>query len=306
VSGAALRLAGMRFFAIAFAGVALVILLELIGPRVIDPTVFLLGSASSAGEPERLRELLGLDLPPLNRIGTIAMSLSDWLNARTYREGIPVGEVISARFLPTLMIVFWALGTALVAGIPVGILAALYMPAATLLAAWKTLQVMPVLVVASWAASGEGFASSITSPTVLGGVLLGLYGGLWYAAVIQRSLREELSGWRTRALYGMGFNRRDATLRALPGVGQRALGVFDMQIAFLVTGGSVVVEYAFHVEGLGLLLLDSLLVMDLPLVRVYVLGMALSYAVFSAGILLARVILDPRYAVEDAMPENIG
>ncbi len=293
--GDGVRFAFHRLWTGLVMALAIVALVDLAGPYVLDPSVLLMGDAGSGGELQRVRASLGLDQPWWMRIAHGLGALFGFVEANSYRFGIPVSELIGERWQATVLIMVWALVTAILGGVVVGVASARwYWVRAGVLRAWSALLVLPAFVAAGWAASQPSVLNWGVPGEVLGGGLLGLYGGIWVAQSIQASVASERQSWHVKALQSLGMPRATLARAITRGVLHQALGTLDLFAAVLLTGGTVVVEFAFHIEGLGLLLLDSLLVMDIPVVRA-LLAMALAgYLLVSTAILLLRGLIDPR------------
>ena len=274
---------------------AIVALVDLAGPYVLDPSVLLMGDAGGGDELGRVRASLGLDQPWWTRIAHGLGALVGLVEANSYRFGTPVSDLISERWQDTVQIMAWALGTAILGGVLVGAASARWRWVRVgVLRVWSSLLVLPAFVAAGWAASQPAVLNWGVPREILAGVLLGLYGGIWFAQTIQASAASERQSWHVKALRSFGMPRM-TMLRAISrGVLHQALGTLDLFAAVLLTGGTVVVEFAFHIEGLGLLLLDSLLVMDIPVVRALLAMALVGYLLVSTAILLLRGLIDPR------------
>jgi peptide/nickel transport system permease protein len=270
-------------------------LLEAVGPLVVDPAVLILGDASQAADLTAARRLLGLDRPWYQRVARGMSALFHPTREDSFWFRTPVAQLVARRWRVTTQVLMFAVATSLCLGALVTAAAALYPPVGVVASSWTFLLVFPLFVSASFLAAF--FASSLRDAgeaAALGGALLGLYGGLWYARVILEVLRDEAQSlyfWMEKVL---GIRGPRSVRRRFRLCAFHALGVFELQMALLLTGGTVVVEYAFHIEGLGLLLLESARRSDLPVLRFLVAWASVCYLAVSLVVFGLRRRLDPR------------
>jgi peptide/nickel transport system permease protein len=91
-----------------------------------------------------------------------------------------------------------------------------------------------------------------------------------------------------------GLSRRRIVLRhALPNALIPSLNVTALNIAYLI-GGVVVVEKVFSFPGFGSLLVDALMVRDVPLIQITVLIAAATYIAANLIADLGAILLNPK------------
>lgn len=269
---------------------------------------------------ERLRVLYGVDRPwweqLLRYIASVAMLDFGW----SYRQNMPVFQVIMAYLPATLILMVAALGIALLAGIAAGIVAAakvntiwdnlLSLGAVVFFAApsfWLGIMLTVVFAVKlGWVPVGGmrsiggeetgllGDALDILHHLVLPAAALGLFYAAIYARVMRASMLEVLSLDFVRTARAKGLGRWTVVLRhAARNALLPIVTLLGLQFG-TVLGGSIVVETVFSWPGLGALMLDSVSSRNYPVVLgVLVLG---SLVVIVVNILvdLAYARLDPR------------
>lgn len=294
MSRGVLRFALHRILTGVFGGILLVGLGELAGPYLVDPAALLLGDSVGETDIERIRHDLGLDRPWYIRVPAGMLALARVAEERSYRHSIPVAVLIAERWRTSVSIMGWTVLVATVLGVVVGTGAALSEPIRRLvLLPWSLLLALPAFVTASLIASHPSMVTLPLPGELLAGFLMGSYGGLWYAHIVYRCIRSEINSWHIRALQAFGFPQAYLVRSTAAAVTHHALGAFDLLAAVLLTGGTVIVEYSFHLEGLGLLLLDSILAMDLPVVRTLLAEL--------------RAVIDSRFSVaRHARPQNMA
>lgn len=279
-------------------GVLFLGMIEFFAPRVIDPAVLLLAGGGHSGYGWReVRRELGLDDPWYVRALSLWRSVN--LNNKSLRYHVPIRKLISSRLSPTLSILAISTAFSLTFGLLLGVIAYRFRLIGTMILFLNRLMLtVPVFVLASvMAACLAGFLEARNN-IYYGSLLLGLYASLWFSAVIRSSIKQEMAAQHHASMRALGYRQRDITLSVFLGVLHHLLGALDLFLSVLLTGGTVVVEYAFHIEGLGLLLLDAVHYMDLPVIRFMFVVALVLYTTFAIGILMLRYLLDPRMRLE--------
>src|SRR5262245_9563094 len=106
----------------AFVGVLVIAfaLLHLSG----DPATLLVPMDASREEVLRIREAYGLDRPLLLQFGHFVTRLARGDLGHSYRQGLPVAELIVERLGATLQLALAGLIVAVLVGVPLGVVAA--------------------------------------------------------------------------------------------------------------------------------------------------------------------------------------
>ncbi len=274
---------------------------------------------SDAEMIERLRKTYGMDQPVYVQLGKYIWSVLQLDLGFSYRQNMPVAEVIGQQLPATLLLMVTAIGVAVLVGVTAGIIAA-----AKVNTVWDSL--VSALAVFFFAApsfwlgimmivlfsvklgwfpvggmqtiglEGDVFAQTldILHHLALPAVSLGLFYAAMYARVMRASMLEVARLDFVRAARAKGLSSMRVILAH---VARNALlpvvTLLGLQMG-TVLGGSVVIEAVFSWPGIGSLLFDSVMSRNFPVV----LGvMALSAVVVTvANILvdLAYTKLDPR------------
>jgi peptide/nickel transport system permease protein len=272
---------------------------------VVEQTAqFVRGSASS----------LVLALTPTSWQPALAPHLAD--EPRSFRTREPVRTVVLARLPKTLLLSGAALLLAIVIGVGLGTLAAwrrgrviggLAEAFALVGVAMPRFWLAPLLIlvfalhlrVVPPSGADEGLRSLILPAISLGTALAALL-----ARMTRSSLLDVLHADYVRTARSKGLRERDVvTKHALRTALLPVITVVGLQMGGLLAG-AVITEKVFAWPGVGLLMLDSIKKLDVPVVQGVVLVVAMGTALAT---LLAEAlvrVLDPRYArsISASMP----
>lgn len=268
---------------------------------------------------ERMRQLYGLDHPPIIQLFRYIWSVFSLDLGYSYRQNAPVLDIILAQLPSTLLLMLTALGIAVTMGMIAGVIASvkvntlwdvLISLGAVFFFAAPTfwLGIMLIIVFSVWLGwlPVGGLATIGVDYGLLGNVLdvirhlilPALSLGLFYAAIYTRVMRASmlevfaLDFVRTARAKGLSVPRvilvhvyRNALLPVVTLLGLQ-LGT--------VLGGSVVIEAVFSWPGIGSLMLDSVMSRNYPVVLgVFVLSAVLvAFANLMVDLIYYR--LDPR------------
>ena len=278
-----------------------------------DPAAVIAGDQASPADVERIRESLGLDRPFVVRFGEWGWQLLHGNLGTSMFTGLPVVELIRQRLEPTLSLMAVTLVFAIVAAVPMGVLAA-----------WKVGSWLDRLLMAFCV-----FGFSI--PVFVVGYLLAyvfaleldwlpvqgytpIAKGLWpwlenlilpaialgfvYIALIARITRatmlEVLSQDYVRTARAKGLGESTILfLHALKNAAVPIVTVIGIGVALLI-GGAVVTESVFAIPGLGRLTIDAIVRRDYPVIQGIVLMFSFVYVLVNLVIDLSYMALDPR------------
>ncbi len=273
-----------------------------------DPVEVMLGESATMADRSQLRADLGLNRPLLVQFADYLGRLGHGDFGRSIHSHTPITELLAERIPATARLALLALALAILAGVPLGIVAALHWQRwpdriATLVA--LTGSAMPhfwlgpllVLLFALWLpwlpVSGMELPGSILLPAVT------LACGL--AAILTRmtraSLLEVLSEDFVRTARAKGLPERTIILRhALKAALLPVVTVVGLQLGSLLAG-AVITETVFGWEGLGRLLVESIEKRDYPVTQACVLVIALTYVLLNLAIDVLYNRIDPRVRV---------
>jgi ABC-type dipeptide/oligopeptide/nickel transport system permease component len=272
-----------------------------------DPVRALLNesTAASTEDIERMREELGLNDPLLVQYGTYLLNVVQGDLGTSIRSNKPVVDQIALRLRSTLELTLAGLVFAIVVGTTLGIVAALNHRT------WiDTLAVAIALVGVSVPSFWLGlllilvFSVELRWLPVLGsGGLAGLVLpavtlGLWAAGGIARLARagmlEVMNQDYVRTARAKGVQERRVVLRHMLRNALIPL-VTLVGIRFgQILAGTVIIETVFSRQGLGLILVSSILGKDLPMVQGIILLVASAYILVNYAVEMLYVAIDPR------------
>ncbi len=276
-----------------------------------DPVVLMLGRDADPATIARLRHDLGFDRPThvqyLDWLSRLAVG--DW--GRSFRTAQPVLEAIVARLPVTLELTFLSLGLALALAVVLGILAAVRPHTRldfgiSLLTALGT--AMPnfwigILLILLFALHLRLLPSSGSVPfaddpvgnlraMVLPVVTLSAAYFSNLARLTRAKMLEALESEYVRTARAKGVREaRVLWVHALRNSLLPVLSVLGVSVSRLF-GGAVVTETIFALPGVGILLVDSILSRDFPVVQGVI-------VVVTVGVFLTNLLVEVGYAVVD-------
>lgn len=270
-----------------------------------DPVDVMLGESASAGDRERLRAALHLDLPVARQWLDYLQGLVrlDWGDSLFSRQ--PVAALLAAHAPATLQLTVAALAVAVALGVPLGIVAAvrrgtgwdrLATGLSLLGVSIPNFWLGPLLVLAFSIGLGWLPVSGRTEPGawILPAVTLGSGMAAILARMVRGSLLDVLHQDFMRTARAKGLAPWRVILRhGLPNAMLPVLTLLGLQLGALL-GGAVVTETLFNWPGIGLLTIESIQRRDYPLVQGCVLLISCSYVVVNLLTDLAYAWIDPR------------
>lgn len=229
---------------------------------------------------------------------------------RSFKYGDQVADLVAARFPTTLALVAYATVLFVVLGVGAGILAAVRrgtwidsaVVGGTTLAASVPSFVSAIALVAlfgvqlGWfpvSGSGEGFAGGLHHLT-LPALSLALGALALISRVTRQSMVDAGAADHVEAARASGIPEREIVLRH---VLRNALGPIVTMCGLVMAGmlaGTVVVETAFGISGVGSLLVGAINTHDFPVAQAVLLLMVTGYIVVTTLVDLVHPLLDPR------------
>jgi peptide/nickel transport system permease protein len=278
-----------------------------------DPVLAILSGANATPEQEReLRAQLRLDDPlPVQYVRFIVRAVVGDFGRSIFTRR-PVSEEIAEQLPSTLELAATAIGIAIVVGLTLGLLAAVWhntwIDRAAMLVAlggvsmpsfWLGLLLIFVFSLQlGWLpATGQGGVSRLLLPAATI--------GLNYSAVIARLVRSSLlevlgNGYiataRAKGLSEWGVTLKHALGNALIPV----TTIIGVQLGNLLAG-TIIVETVFARRGMGRLAVTAVLDKDYPLIQGVVLVSALGYVLTNLLVDLSYAALDPRIRHREAV-----
>jgi len=286
-----------------------------------DPVAQMVGQETSLADRQQLRESLGLDDPIITQYARFVSNLTTGNLGYSYRTRQPISEMILARMPATLELGLVSLLISLIIGIPAGIYTALHrqklLSNAILVCTLIGISI-PTFVIGTFLIFIFGVQLSWL-PTFGRGDVVAL--GWWKTGFLT------VDGWRSLLLPALtlGIYQLTLTMRLVRSEMQdvmrtdyirfaRARGIEQRSIHYhhalrntlvpvitiigLQFGGiiafSIVTESVFQWPGMGLLFLDSIRYVDIPVMSVYLVLIALMFVVINLIVDMLYAVIDPR------------
>jgi peptide/nickel transport system permease protein len=283
--------------------VTLVFLLGRIVPG--DPVDIMLGESAPAADREALRRSLGLNKPLIVQYGDYVAGLASGDLGTSTHYGRPVAELIRERFPATAQLTVAALLVALLLALPLGLLSAAA-PGTVVDHGSRFLAMLgismphfwlgPLLMLAfsvHWQLfplGGRGTLLHLVLPAVtLGTALAAILSRMIRSSVLD-TMREEyirvarakgLAPWRVLLVHAL----RNALIPVVT--------ILGLQFGALLSG-SIITETVFSWPGVGMLVIQSILSRDYPLLQGCVVVLSVCYLVVNLATDIAYGVVDPR------------
>ena len=270
-----------------------------------DPAIALAGASSRAEDVEKIRVLYGLDRPILIQYGEWLWNALHGDLGKSLFFQLPVTELLAGRLPVTLTVGALAMGLALLIGLPLGIVAAVWRGGvvdrfALILAVvgqampsfWFGLILIvlfgimiPVLPI-SGADDWRGY--------VLPVIVLGYYAAPAVMRLIRSGMIDALQSDYVRTARANGISGASILLNhALRNAIVPLVSLTAVQFGFLLSG-SVVVESVFALNGLGRLGWESIIRSDLPTVQAIILVFSGMFILLTTFADILTVWVEPR------------
>lgn len=274
-----------------------------------DPATLILGPSATQTEIDRLRESMGLN-------NSLATQYFDYLKqlftgdlGYSTSYGQQVIEVLKPRIWPTVKLMLCSIVTAVVIGVPAGLLSGAYPHSKLskgLLMTWVGLLAIPnfwlgLLLVQLFAvklgwlpAIGYGSTAAMVLPTVaVAARLIALIARMTRSSVLEISGEDFVSFAQAKGLKNLRVIGKHILRPALPPV----ITMIGMQAGYLL-GGSVVIENLFSYPGMGQLLLSAVSMRDYDLMQGITLFFVFAFLTINLIVDLGYGKIDPRIRFE--------
>ncbi len=278
-----------------------------------DPATRILGRDATPARVAQLRHLMHLDDPPLVRYTRwlTGFAQGDWGNSLVASRAVM--DFVVPRLRNTMILAGLALALYVPLSLILGIVTAVYRQRA--FATWLLVValigtsvpefVVGILLMLAFAVALPWFPPvamidrvrsipellhTLTLPTLTLTAAMTAYA----VRMMQSSLLSVLESEYVRMATLKGLPRSRVVLRhALPNALGPALRVTALQIAWLI-GGVVLVEAVFTYPGIGTLLVESIRVLDTPVIEAIAMILATIYVLANFGADLFSGLLNPR------------
>jgi peptide/nickel transport system permease protein len=282
-----------------------------------DPLAALVPPGASPEQTARLRAHFGLDRPLAVQYGSFLWHAVQGDFGESWRAQRPALTLVLERLPKTLALAGTAILIALLAGVPLGLLAGAR-PGTSLDALATGFALLGQAVPSFWlgtvlillfavrlhwlpASGGDGVGALI-----LPAITLAAYPAATITRLLRSSLIETLSADFIRTAFSKGLSGRAVILRhALPHALLPLLAYVGLQAGFLA-GGAVVVEGVFAYPGIGQLALQAVSSRDLPVVQAGVVVVAAWIVSLTMFVDLLARWFDPRLRASGASLSGAG
>ena len=290
-----------------------------------DPINNMVGQDATEEQRQLLREKLGLDKPWPLQFANFVLNISQGEFGMSYRVGIPVDELIATRLPATIELVLVSAVLSLIVGIPMGVytglnrnswLSRLFLSLSLIGISLPTfvigillilifgvwLQWLPtfgrggVIDLGWWSTSFltvDGWRSLIMPSVTLALFQLTLIMRLVRAEMLEVLRTDYIKFSRARGLKNRSIYFGHALKNTLVPV----ITITGLQIGSLLAF-SIITETVFQWPGMGLLILQAIQFVDIPVMSSYLVLIALIFVIINLIVDLLYYIVDPRLRIE--------
>ena len=286
-----------------------------------DPVAVMVGQETSIEDQERLREQLGLNDPVLTQYTRFLGNLVTGDFGFSYRTRQPIGEMLLARMPATLELGLVSLLISLIVGIPAGIYTALRsngVLAHTILITTLVGISIPTFVIGifliylfgvqlGWLPTfGRGetveigwwktnfLSASGLRALILPAVTLGVYQLTLTMRLVRSEMQDVMNTDFIKFAIARGIDYRSVHYHhALRNSMVPVITIIGLQFGGIIAF-SIVTESVFQWPGMGLLFLDSIRYVDIPVLSVYLVMIALIFVVINLIVDILYFVIDPR------------
>jgi peptide/nickel transport system permease protein len=292
-----------------------------------DPVAMMVGQETSLEERAALRDQLGLNDPVPLQFGRFVLNTFQGKFGISYQIGRPVADLLSERLPATLELSIVAALFALFVGIPMGVYTALH-PGRWLSKVFLTTSLIGISlptfligillillfgVVLGWLPTfGRGdsmvlgfWTTGLLSASGWKSILMPAFTlGMFQLTLIMRLVRSEMlevlrtdyiKFARARGLTNRAVNFGHALKNTLVPV----ITITGLQVGSIIAF-AIITETVFQWPGMGLLFLQAIQFVDIPIMSAYLVLIALFFVVINLIVDLLYHVVDPRLRVEVA------
>ena len=290
-----------------------------------DPINNMVGQDATEEQRQLLREKLGLDKPWPLQFANFVLNISQGEFGMSYRVGIPVDELIATRLPATIALVLVSAVLSLIVGIPMGVytglnrnswLSRLFLSLSLIGISLPTfvIGILLILIFGVWLqwlpTFGRGGVVDLgwwsTSFLTVDGwrslIMPSVTLALFQLTLIMRRVRAEmLEVLRTDYIKfsrARGLKNRSIYFgHALKNTLVPVITITGLQIGSLLAF-SIITETVFQWPGMGLLILQAIQFVDIPVMSSYLVLIALIFVIINLIVDLLYYIVDPRLRIE--------
>jgi len=290
-----------------------------------DPVNQLVGVDTPPEEREALRQALGLNDPTWMQLGRFVMKAAQFDFGISYQFKQPVASLILSRLPATLELAFVSAVFAMAVGIPMGIYTGLYRNswlARAFLAVSLVGVSLPTFLIGillifivsvnlGWLPSfGRGDVVTVFGwPTgllttsglrslILPAITLGLFQMTLIMRLVRGEMLEVLRTDYIKFARARGLSRRAINFgHALKNTLVPVITITGLQLGSIIAF-SIITETVFQWPGMGLLFLQAVQNVDIPIMAAYLMLIAFLFVLINFIVDLLYVAVDPRIRIE--------
>lgn len=270
-----------------------------------DPAAIIAGQFATQEDVQRIRTRLGLDAPIHIQYVNFVRDLVTLDFGTSFATRRPVAEMIANRYPATISLALVAMAIALIVGTLLGMIAAnarnSFIDVAAMLASLAGISIpgfwLGLLLIYYFAVHLGWFPTSgLGGPQhyVLPAISLSVFSIAFIARMTRANLIETLGLDYIRSAQAKGVSRSRVLFKhALRNAFIPVVTIAGLSFGYLL-GGSVVIEAVFNINGLGRLVVDSILARDYPVIQISILVLAINVAFANLIVDICYALLDPR------------
>ena len=286
-----------------------------------NPVDNLLGQEATVQQRADLEEALGLNLPVYKQYLNFVWDALHFDFGNSYRGALPVAELISSRLPATLELAFTSVLFAIFLGVISGIYTAIRRDGLIskiilsvsligvslptfligILLIWLfavELKWLPSfgrgeVVQIGWWSTGFLTISGLKS-LILPGITLGLYQLTLIMRLTRSEMLEVLNQDYIRFVRALGLSNRKVHFNhALPNTLIPVITIAGLQLGSIVAF-AIITETVFQWPGVGLLFINSVYFVDIPVMSAYLLLVGGLFIIINLAVDLLYLVIDPR------------
>lgn len=270
-----------------------------------DPARLVAGQDATKADVEVVREQLGLNKPLLTQYGEYMKGLVTGDMGQSIRNGKTVADTILPRLKPTILLTLSSAVWAILIGISIGVLAAVFhgrmadylgmllaIVGISIPGFWLGLQLIQFFSVSlNWLPTGglENWQSYILPSLTMGSGVMAIMARFTRSSMLETMRADYVRTARAKGLIESLVVLRHGFKNSLIEI----VTVAGLQIGGLLSG-SVMAETVFSIPGLGRLLVESINLRDYKVVQALLLFFALEYIVINLAVDLLYGVINPK------------
>lgn len=270
-----------------------------------DPARLIAGQDATKADVKVVREQLGLDKPLLTQYGEYMKGLVTGDMGLSIRNGKTVEDTILPRLKPTILLTLSSAMWAILIGIAIGVLAAVFhgkmadylgmliaIVGISVPGFWLGLQLIQMFSVSlGWLPTGglDSWQSYVLPSLTMGSGVMAIMARFTRSSMLETMRADYVRTARAKGLIESLVVVRHGFKNSLIEI----VTVAGLQIGGLLSG-SVMAETVFSIPGLGRLLVDSINLRDYKVVQALLLFFALEYIVINLIVDLLYGVINPK------------